>query len=117
MLDPQGKVIQQTLNNMGIKNVNNVRQGKYFELEINEKNYDNTRLPGWTDRILYFRNDNIKCIEYNSFENFKYSDHLPIYGIYLINLKNFQHERIKFTLMFIKQISKKEQKWGTTSSA
>ncbi len=37
VLDPQGKVIQQTLNNMGIKNVNEVRQGKYFEIEINEK--------------------------------------------------------------------------------
>tara|TARA_B100000029_G_C17167514_1_gene811994 strand:+ start:241 stop:477 length:237 start_codon:yes stop_codon:yes gene_type:complete len=38
VLDPQGKVIQQTLNNMGIKNINEVRQGKYFEIEINEKN-------------------------------------------------------------------------------
>ena len=37
VLDPQGKVIQQTLNNMGIKNVNEVRQGKYFEIEIDEK--------------------------------------------------------------------------------
>ncbi len=40
VLDPQGKVIQQTIGNMGIKNVSNIRQGKYFELEINEKNYE-----------------------------------------------------------------------------
>ena len=36
MLDPQGKVVQQTLNNMGMKNLKDLRQGKYFEIEINE---------------------------------------------------------------------------------
>ena len=38
VLDPQGKVVCQTLKNMGYKNVINVRQGKYFEIEINETN-------------------------------------------------------------------------------
>ena len=38
VLDPQGKIIQQTLINMGLKNIENVRQGKYFELNIHEKN-------------------------------------------------------------------------------
>ena len=37
VLDPQGKVIQQTLNGMGFSSVNKVRQGKYFDIEINEK--------------------------------------------------------------------------------
>ena len=37
MLDPQGKVIEQTINNMGIKDIKNIRQGKYFEFEIDEK--------------------------------------------------------------------------------
>ena len=37
VLDPQGKAIQQTLNSMGFSNVNEVRQGKYFDIEINEK--------------------------------------------------------------------------------
>ena len=36
VLDPQGKAIQQTLNGMGFSNVNTVRQGKYFDIEINE---------------------------------------------------------------------------------
>ena len=36
VLDPQGKVIQQTLDGMGFENVNEVRQGKYFEVEIEE---------------------------------------------------------------------------------
>ena len=38
VLDPQGKAIQQTLNGMGFKNVKEVRQGKYFDIEINENN-------------------------------------------------------------------------------
>ena len=37
VLDPQGKAIQQTLNGMGFSNVNGVRQGKYFDIEIDEK--------------------------------------------------------------------------------
>ena len=36
VLDPQGKVIHQTLDGMGFSDVNEVRQGKYFDLEINE---------------------------------------------------------------------------------
>ena len=36
VLDPQGKVVSQTLKNMGYKNIVNVRQGKYFEIELNE---------------------------------------------------------------------------------
>ena len=36
MLDPQGKVINQTLKNMGYDNIVSVRQGKYFEIELNE---------------------------------------------------------------------------------
>ena len=38
VLDPQGKAIQQTLNAMGFNNLKEVRQGKYFDIEINEKN-------------------------------------------------------------------------------
>ena len=36
VLDPQGKVVSQTLKNMGYKNIINLRQGKYFEIELNE---------------------------------------------------------------------------------
>jgi len=37
VLDPQGKVIGQTLTNMGYKNITNIRQGKFFEIHIKEK--------------------------------------------------------------------------------
>ena len=36
VLDPQGKAIQQTLNGMSFDNVSEVRQGKYFDIELNE---------------------------------------------------------------------------------
>ena len=36
VLDPQGKVIQQTLQGMGDNTIINLRQGKYIELELNE---------------------------------------------------------------------------------
>ena len=41
VLDPQGKTIQKALEGMNFKNVNDVRQGKYFELDIDEKNPKN----------------------------------------------------------------------------
>jgi phosphoribosylformylglycinamidine synthase len=36
VLDPQGKVVQQTLQNMGMDTLENLRQGKYFEIDIKE---------------------------------------------------------------------------------
>ena len=36
VLDPQGKVIHQALDGMGFNNVDEVRQGKYFEIDVNE---------------------------------------------------------------------------------
>ena len=36
VLDPQGKVIHQTLDGMGFNNVHEVRQGKYFEIDVKE---------------------------------------------------------------------------------
>ena len=36
VLDPQGKAIQQILNGMNFKNIIEVRQGKYFDIEVNE---------------------------------------------------------------------------------
>ena len=36
VLDPQGKVIHQTLDGMGFKDVVEIRQGKYFEIDVKE---------------------------------------------------------------------------------
>jgi len=36
VLDPQGKVVQNTLSNLGMDNLRNIRQGKFFEIEIDE---------------------------------------------------------------------------------
>ena len=40
VLDPQGKVVLHTLQNMGMKTLSNIRQGKYFEIEIEETNQE-----------------------------------------------------------------------------
>ena len=44
VLDPQGKAIQQTLNGMGFTNVKDVRQGKYFDIDIDESDEQKAKL-------------------------------------------------------------------------
>ncbi len=34
VLDPQGKIVQNTLQNLGMDNLKSIRQGKYFEIEL-----------------------------------------------------------------------------------
>jgi len=43
VLDPQGKAIQQTLNGMNFSNINEVRQGKFFEINVNENNEEKAK--------------------------------------------------------------------------
>ena len=38
VLDPQGKVVENTLLSLGMNNLKNIRQGKFFEIEIDESN-------------------------------------------------------------------------------
>ena len=44
VLDPQGKAIQQTLNGMSFSNVDDVRQGKFFEINVNENDEAKAKL-------------------------------------------------------------------------
>ena len=44
MLDPQGKVIKETLENMNFKGIKEIRQGKYFEVQIDENNFENAKV-------------------------------------------------------------------------
>ena len=39
VLDPQGKVVRNTLVNMGMNYLKNIRQGKHFEIEVDEDDY------------------------------------------------------------------------------
>ena len=43
VLDPQGKVVKHTLQNMGMGTLKSIRQGKYFEIEINENNEEKAK--------------------------------------------------------------------------
>ena len=44
VLDPQGKVIHQTLDGMGFEGINEVRQGKYFEIDTKETDSDKAKV-------------------------------------------------------------------------
>ena len=44
VLDPQGKVVSQTLKNMGYDSITNVRQGKYFDIELNETDKEKAKI-------------------------------------------------------------------------
>ena len=46
VLDPQGKAIQQTLNGMNFDNVNEIRQGKFFEINLNENDEGKAKSKG-----------------------------------------------------------------------
>jgi len=43
VLDPQGNTIQQTLKNMGYNNISQVRQGKFFEIEVDSDDSEKTK--------------------------------------------------------------------------
>ena len=43
VLDPQGKVVSQTLKDMGYGNIINVRQGKFFDIELNENDKEKAK--------------------------------------------------------------------------
>ncbi len=49
VLDPQGKVVFNTLENLGIENLKSIRQGKYFQIEINEE--DKTKAENKVDEM------------------------------------------------------------------
>ena len=44
VLDPQGKAIQQTLNGMSFSEVKEVRQGKYFDIEVSTNDEKKARI-------------------------------------------------------------------------
>ena len=54
VLDPQGKAIQQTLNGMGFPEVNEVRQGKYFDIEVDDadENKAKTKVDEMCKKLL-----------------------------------------------------------------
>ena len=49
VLDPQGKVVEQTLQNLGMSTLKGVRQGKYFEINIDEN--DETKANNKVDEM------------------------------------------------------------------
>ena len=54
VLDPQVKVVENTLKNMGLNSLKSVRQGKYFEIEVEEKNQEvaDTEVTQMCEKLL-----------------------------------------------------------------
>ena len=54
VLDPQGKAIQQTLNGMNFSNVRDVRQGKYFDIDVleNDENKAKSQVEDMCKKLL-----------------------------------------------------------------
>ena len=54
VLDPQGKVVQNTLRNLGMDNLKSIRQGKYFEIELddNDENKAKKKVDDMCKKLL-----------------------------------------------------------------
>jgi hypothetical protein len=48
-----------------------------------------SRIPSWTDRILYKDTEHVACLGYNSDMSISTSDHKPVYASFLVNLNTF----------------------------
>ena len=44
VLDPQGKVVKNTLQDLGMDDLKSIRQGKYFEIELNDSDEDKAKI-------------------------------------------------------------------------
>ena len=65
VLDPQGKAVEGALKNMGFDVISNVRQGKYFTLEVNE-----------SDEVKAIKMVKVSCeklLANHTIENFKFN--------------------------------------------
>ena len=71
VLDPQGQVIQKTLNGMGFSSVDAVRQGKFFDININET--DKRKAYVKTEEISKKLLANLVIEDYKIIDNFNNS--------------------------------------------
>lgn len=78
-----------------IKNKQNFKEGVInfmptYKFKRNSNEYDNNRIPGWTDRIIYKskRYYDIMLCEYSSINNITFSDHKPVYAVFKIDFKD-----------------------------
>jgi len=54
---------------------------------------DKIRVPAWTDRIFYCKNNNIKMLTYDTIKSIRYSDHRPVVGTFLIRCENKNNDK------------------------
>ena len=71
VLDPQGQIIQKTLNGMGFNSVDAVRQGKFFDMDINET--DKRKAYAKTEEVCKKLLANLVIEDYKIIDNFNNS--------------------------------------------
>jgi phosphoribosylformylglycinamidine synthase PurS subunit len=76
VLDPQGKVIHQTLDGMGFQDINEVRQGKYFEIDTKET--DNDKAKAKVEEMCK------KLLANLVIENYKIIDQLLLFQVQIV---------------------------------
>jgi len=52
VLDPQGATIQKSLKNIGVTGIKEVRMGKYFELELDDKQNADEQIKKACESVL-----------------------------------------------------------------
>lgn len=61
-----------------------------FKIDPRTGSYSATRIPSYCDRILWHslpaRMDLVKCVKYTSLSAYKQSDHIPVYGEYMLSV-------------------------------
>ena len=76
-----------------------------YKYDIGTNNYDTSnkkRTPSWCDRILFKKNKNLEIVKYDKV-NYMSSDHKPVYGIFMINVKRIIVEEKDKILMDLKE--------------
>lgn len=64
-----------------------------YKYDVGTASYDSSaksRIPSWTDRILYIPNTEVlDCIAYNSVDEIATSDHRPVYASFVVKLHSY----------------------------
>jgi len=70
-----------------------------YKYQLNSNEYDVSRVPGWTDRILFEAKeslgDNLKQILYTRAADLKLSTHRPVVGLFEAMIRKIDEDRMQ----------------------
>tara|TARA_A100001011_G_scaffold396785_1_gene495771 strand:+ start:79 stop:285 length:207 start_codon:yes stop_codon:yes gene_type:complete len=68
VLDPQGKAVENALGNIGLSSIKNVRQGKYFTIEVDEHNEEKAKTLVKSSCEKLLANETIENFKFNKIQ-------------------------------------------------